>query len=184
MTERRELHAAPPPTQTPHNLPIVFVSRPEISTGPDSARTRATLAGRGIEPADVAATRALDRQDLETPSQRLPAAGNLSRLGKRTRDELNHLASRCCHRESLPHAEQEPAGRPNCGVRALRIGPSGTGKTLAARLLAGTLNKDIYRLALSSVVIKFIGETEKALERLFEAAEALDVILLTRVIPC
>ena len=183
VTERRELWRR----STSDTDAAQLANRFRLTTGNlhragEFARTRATLAGRGIEPADVlAATRALDRQDLETLSQRLPAAGNLSRLsvGKRTRDELNHLASRCRHRESLPATlEQGPAGRLNCGVRALLTGPSGTGKTLAARLLAGTLNKDIYRLALSSVVNKFIGETEKALERLFEAAEALDVILL------
>src|SRR6185503_10109577 len=83
--------------------------------------------------------------------------------------------SRCRHRESL----QEQGGNgANAGVRALLSGPSGTGKTLAARLLGATLQMDLYRVALSSVVNKYIGETEKNLNLVFSRAEELDVILL------
>jgi SpoVK/Ycf46/Vps4 family AAA+-type ATPase len=63
-------------------------------------------------------------------------------------------------------------------VRALFSGPSGTGKTLAARQLAHQLGKDIFRIDLAATVNKYIGETEKALERALSAAEALDVVLL------
>jgi SpoVK/Ycf46/Vps4 family AAA+-type ATPase len=66
----------------------------------------------------------------------------------------------------------------NAGVRALFSGPSGTGKTLAARVLSSVLQKDLYRLDLSTVVNKYIGETEKNLSRIFARAEELDVILL------
>jgi SpoVK/Ycf46/Vps4 family AAA+-type ATPase len=57
-------------------------------------------------------------------------------------------------------------------------GPSGTGKTMAARLLASALDMDLYRVDLSSVVNKYIGETEKNLNQAFSRAEELDVILL------
>jgi SpoVK/Ycf46/Vps4 family AAA+-type ATPase len=63
-------------------------------------------------------------------------------------------------------------------VRALFRGPSGTGKTLAATTLARSLQKDLYRVDLGAVVDKYIGETEKNLERLFCRAEELDVALL------
>jgi len=63
-------------------------------------------------------------------------------------------------------------------VRALFSGPSGTGKTLAAQLLAAELQMDLYRLDLSAVVNKYIGETEKNLDQVFARAEELDVILL------
>jgi SpoVK/Ycf46/Vps4 family AAA+-type ATPase len=63
-------------------------------------------------------------------------------------------------------------------VRALFAGPSGTGKTLAAQVLAARLGRPLYRLDLSSVVSKYIGETERNLQRLLSAAEALDVMLL------
>jgi len=66
----------------------------------------------------------------------------------------------------------------NRGVRALFSGVSGTGKTLAARILAAELGLDLYRVDLSSVVNKYIGETERNLSRVFARAEELDVVLL------
>jgi SpoVK/Ycf46/Vps4 family AAA+-type ATPase len=64
------------------------------------------------------------------------------------------------------------------GVAALFTGESGTGKTLAAEILAAELDLDLYRIDLSSVVSKYIGETEKNLRRVFEAAEDSGAILL------
>lgn len=64
------------------------------------------------------------------------------------------------------------------GITALFSGPSGTGKTMAAELLANELRLDLYRIDLSQVVSKYIGETEKNLRRIFEAAEASGAILL------
>ena len=69
-------------------------------------------------------------------------------------------------------------GGMNRGVRALFEGPSGTGKTLAARVLAAELGRDLYRVDLSQVVSKYIGETEKNLRRVFDAAEEGGAILL------
>ncbi|MGW5472331.1 ATP-binding protein [Streptomyces chartreusis] len=57
------------------------------------------------------------------------------------------------------------------GVSALFAGPSGTGKTMAAEVLARELRLNLYRIDLSAVVSKYIGETEKNLRRLFDAAE-------------
>lgn len=64
------------------------------------------------------------------------------------------------------------------GISALFHGPSGTGKTLAAEVLANELRLDLYRIDLSSVVSKYIGETEKNLRRVFETAEQGGLILL------
>ncbi len=64
------------------------------------------------------------------------------------------------------------------GISALFSGPSGTGKTMAAEVLANELRLDLYRIDLASVVSKYIGETEKNLSRIFDAAEAGGAILL------
>jgi hypothetical protein len=63
------------------------------------------------------------------------------------------------------------------GITALFAGDSGTGKTLAAEVLANALRLSLHRVDLSSVVSKYIGETEKNLRRLFDAAEDCGVIL-------
>jgi ATP-dependent 26S proteasome regulatory subunit len=63
-------------------------------------------------------------------------------------------------------------------ISALFAGASGTGKTMAAEVLAGELRLDLYRIDLSSVVSKYIGETEKNLRRVFDAAEESGAILL------
>jgi len=57
------------------------------------------------------------------------------------------------------------------GITALFTGASGTGKTTAAEILANELKLDLYRIDLSQVVSKYIGETEKSLRRIFDAAE-------------
>lgn len=63
------------------------------------------------------------------------------------------------------------------GISALFAGPSGTGKTMAAEVLANELRLDLYRIDLSQVVSKYIGETEKNLKRVFDAAEGGGAIL-------
>jgi hypothetical protein len=72
-------------------------------------------------------------------------------------------------------AAQSSRGR---GLAALFSGPSGTGKTLAAEVLAGELHLDLYHIDLSQVVSKFIGETEKNLCSIFDAAEHSGAVLL------
>lgn len=64
------------------------------------------------------------------------------------------------------------------GISALFAGPSGTGKTLAAEVLAAELLLDLYRIDLSAVVSKYIGETEKNLKQVFDAAESGGCLLL------
>jgi ATPase family associated with various cellular activities (AAA) len=69
-------------------------------------------------------------------------------------------------------------GARGLGISALFHGSSGTGKTLAAEVLASELDLDLYRIDLSQVVSKYIGETEKNLRRVFDAAEHGGAILL------
>ena len=65
----------------------------------------------------------------------------------------------------------------NPGISALFAGPPGTGKTMAAECLAADLDLPLYRVDLSQVVSKYIGETEKNLREVFAAAEARDLVL-------
>jgi ATP-dependent 26S proteasome regulatory subunit len=69
-------------------------------------------------------------------------------------------------------------GTRGLGISALFAGPSGTGKTMAAEVLARELRLDLHRIDLATVVSKYIGETEKNLRRVFDAAESGGAILL------
>jgi AAA+ superfamily predicted ATPase len=69
-------------------------------------------------------------------------------------------------------------GSRGLGISALFAGPSGTGKTMASEVLANELRLDLYRIDLSQVVSKYIGETEKSLGRVFDAAEEGAAVLL------
>ncbi|WP_437779034.1 AAA family ATPase [Sorangium sp. So ce1097] len=68
-----------------------------------------------------------------------------------------------------------PQGR---GLFALFSGPPGTGKTMAAQVIAASLRLDLFRISLSTVVSKYVGETAKNLQRILARAEAMDAVLL------
>lgn len=95
------------------------------------------------------------------------------------RDQLREIAAQLRHARQV-HEDWGWAarGERGLGVAVLFAGPSGTGKTMAAEVLAGSLRLDLFRIDLSQVVSKYIGETEKNLRRIFEAAEASGAILL------
>jgi len=100
-------------------------------------------------------------------------------LPANTRQELVYLMQRCRNRESL----DEELGitvkaRYQMGVKALLVGPSGTGKTLVASWMATRLGLPLYRVDLASVVSKYIGETEKNLATLLARAEQSEIVLL------
>jgi hypothetical protein len=95
------------------------------------------------------------------------------------RAELARALQRCTQREQL-HARLGAAARTRAcdGVRLLFTGASGTGKSLAAQWLASRLGLPIYRVDLSAMLSKWIGETEKNLAELLARAEHADVMLL------
>jgi len=90
--------------------------------------------------------------------------------------QLRELATRHRCRETV-HGRWGFPAVPSKGVVALFAGASGTGKTLAAEVIAADLGLDLYKVDLSAVVSKWIGETEKNLARIFDAAAAGDLVL-------
>jgi len=127
------------------------------------------------------ASRNLNRQKLDSLADALDAKGSWSQLitVESTSAKLAELQQRCRYREQLlDHLGSAFSNSSNCGVRALLTGRSGTGKTLATKILAAEVGMDIYRVDLASIVNKYIGETEKNLHKVLSRAEALDVILL------
>lgn len=129
----------------------------EAVTAPDVRAALAALRSAGLD----AVARRIDGGRAPEPLH----------LDERDREEFEGLLLRCRHREALGAA----CGR---GVRALFTGPSGTGKTLAGRHIAAALGKQLYRVDLAAAVSKYIGETEKNLDRALGAAEELNIVLL------
>ncbi|MBK8814439.1 MAG: AAA family ATPase [Methylococcaceae bacterium] len=127
------------------------------------------------------ACRSLNRQLLDSLATRLEVEGSWEHLvvSDPVAFKLRELEIRCRHRERLAnHLGPAFHSTTNRGVRALLTGSSGTGKTFAAKILAAELGMDLYRVDLSAIINKYIGETEKNLHRVLSRAEELDVILL------
>ncbi|MFD8141964.1 ATP-binding protein [Streptomyces sp. NPDC059708] len=93
--------------------------------------------------------------------------------------QLRELALRARHRDRvLGDWRLSAGGGRGRGVLGLFAGDSGTGKTLSAEVVAADLGLDLYVVQLSSVVDKYVGETEKNLERIFTEADRTDAVLL------
>jgi hypothetical protein len=99
-------------------------------------------------------------------------------LPEDTLTQLHEMCQQVVHRHQVLDAwgfgRRLSVGK---GLTALFAGPSGTGKTMAADIIAGELGLDLYKIDLSGVVSKYIGETEKNLERIFTTAEKANAIL-------
>jgi hypothetical protein len=130
------------------------------------------------------ACRAVCRPRLEDLAERVPSGGRPAQwddlvLPETQKQILQQMAAQLRHRlqvhETWGFAER---GRRGLGLTALFCGGSGTGKTWAAQVLAAELKLDLYRIDLSAVVSKYIGETEKKLKLVFDAAETGGVLLL------
>ena len=146
--------------------------------------TSALLASekRPVQPDELwNACRALARPKLEDLAQRIVPCATwddlvLPKLQMKT---LRQLAAQVRHRLKVYETWGFAAkSRRGLGVSALFTGASGTGKTMAAEVLARELRLDLYRIDLSAVVSKYIGETEKNLKQVFDAAEEGGVLLL------
>ena len=127
------------------------------------------------------ACRVQARPRLDNLAQRIEPAATwddlvLPEMQRRTLLEIAvHVKERAKVYESWGFGAKSSGG---LGISALFTGGSGTGKTMAAEVLANELRLDLYRIDLSQVVSKYIGETEKNLRHVFDAAEEGGAILL------
>jgi len=125
--------------------------------------------------------RVASRGGLDGLAQRIEAPTALSDLvlSAAAMDTLRDITLQLRHRAQVHEAWgfAAPGGR-GLGLAALFTGDSGTGKTFAAEAIANEVKLDLYRIDLALTVSKYIGETEKNLRRLFDAAEGSGAVLL------
>jgi ATPase family associated with various cellular activities (AAA) len=152
--------------------------------------------GRAVLAAEAAARLhggALTSADLHRGARAQNAAG-LERLARRIEPEvswsdlvlpdavqrqLREVTARARHRDRvLSQWRMRRGGGRGRGVMALFAGDSGTGKTMSAEVIAGDLGLDLYTVNLATVVDKYVGETEKNLERIFAEASGVNAVLL------
>jgi hypothetical protein len=162
---------------------IAYRLAPEqIDRAARAARSASGAAGRPMVVDDVwAGARAQNAAGLERLARRLvPSVGweDLV-LPPVVEQQLRELTARARHRDLVVGEWSMGAkGSRGLGITALFAGDSGTGKTISAEVLAGDLGFDVYVIDLSTVVDKYIGETEKNLDRIFTEADRVNGILL------
>lgn len=144
----------------------------------------ALAAGSGRPPDDAQLRRGARIQNaagLQRLARRIEPAVKWSDLvlpDKQLR-QLHGLTTRARNRERvLIDWRMRPGGGRGTGVTALFAGDSGTGKTMAAEVIAADLGLDLYAVNLATVVDKYVGETEKNLERIFTEASRVNAVLL------
>nr|WP_052372167.1 ATP-binding protein [Amycolatopsis taiwanensis] len=174
----------------------------QLAEGVDPAEVTAQfrLSPEQIRAAAVAAVQAAAADAVPVDAGHLRAgargcnAGGLHRLARRIEPavgwpalvlpepilgQLRELADRARYRELvLTRWRMRPGGGRGRGVVALFAGDSGTGKTMSAEVIAGALGLDLYTVNLATVVDKYVGETEKNLERIFAEAAGVNGVLL------
>ena len=146
-----------------------------------AARLQASLAGRPLEVDDLrAGARAQNAAGLERLARRIHpgVAWKDMVLPPETLEQLEEISSRALHRDVV-HDEWRMGGSSSRGrgITALFAGESGTGKTMAAEVLSGDLGLDLYAIDLATVVDKYVGETEKNLDKIFAEADRVHGVL-------
>jgi hypothetical protein len=153
----------------------------QVQRAVDAARTSAQLRDGQITADDVRrGVRAQNAAGLERLARRIePEVGwDDLVLTPNVRRALVELAARARHRDIvLSEWRMRRGGGRGRGVTALFAGDSGTGKTMSAEVIAADLALDLYTVNLATVVDKYIGETEKNLERIFAEAAGVNAVL-------
>ncbi|MGD0862254.1 MAG: ATP-binding protein [Candidatus Limnocylindrales bacterium] len=154
---------------------------PDIARAAGLARLAAAAADRPVVASDLAAgVRAGNATGLQKLARRIEPRAGWSDLilPPDIVEHLHDLSNRARHRDQVLDGwglGDQNRGR---GLTVLFTGDSGTGKTLSAEVVAGSLGLEIYLIDLSSIVDKYIGETEKNLDRVFSQADGVNGILL------
>lgn len=162
-------------------IPVIQSVGAEVLAHPAAKELEQATPGNGFGSVLWEACRVQSRPNLDELAQRIePAAGwddlVLPQFQKYILREISlHVRQRARVYNTWGFAAKSSSR--GLGISALFTGESGTGKTMAAEVLANELQLDLYRIDLSQVVSKYIGETEKNLRRIFDAAEDGGVIL-------
>ena len=159
-----------------------LLSGEQVTRAVEAARLQARLAGEEVSVEHLrAGARAQNGAGLERLARRVqPSVGweDLV-LAPATADGLREVAVRARRRDLvLDEWGMRPGGNRGRGIMVLFAGDSGTGKTTSAEVLAGDLGLDLYAVNLATVVDKYVGETEKNLERIFSEADGVNAVLL------
>jgi Winged helix domain, variant/ATPase family associated with various cellular activities (AAA) len=160
-----------------------FVLSPEqVAQAARSARLQAQVRGSPVTETDLGhGARAQNTIGLARLARRIePTVGWADLvLPEPTLTQLREIAVRARHRSRvLDEWSMRPGGGRGRGVTALFAGDSGTGKTMSAEVIAADLGLDLYAVDLSGVIDKYVGETEKNLERIFTEAAGVNAVLL------
>ncbi|MFB7218273.1 ATP-binding protein [Streptomyces sp. NPDC056227] len=180
----RQLAAAPvPPSFDADRLLSPFLLTPEQITGAaHSAAQTARLHGGTLTPDHVRqGARAQNAAGLDRLARRIEptVTWNDLVLPPDAHAQLRELTARARHRDRvLGEWGMRPGGGRGRGVSALFAGDSGTGKTMSAEVIAADLGLDLYTVDLATVIDKYVGETEKNLERIFSEAAGVNGVLL------
>ena len=145
---------------------------------------RAAAEAGGREPAVEllwSAARELSRPEFKGLAQHVIPQFKMDDLiiTDKVKDQLHHLTHYLSEQENVYHRWGGSKVRARgYGIKALFSGGPGTGKTMAAEVIAGSLGLDLFRVDLSSVISRWVGETEKNLREIFDAAEGGTAVIL------
>jgi ATPase family associated with various cellular activities (AAA) len=183
LGERRSVWASLAETDVVDEVAAKFrLSVGQIAEGAEAARLAAAARGeQSLLPADLdyGARQASSTRIGELATRLEPAFGwDDLVVPDRQREVLGSISSYLRHRDLvLSEWGYERAVARDQGLKVLFAGESGTGKTMAGQVLAHDLGLDLFRIDLATIVSKYIGETEKNLDRIFDAADGSNAIL-------
>ncbi|MGW0508059.1 ATP-binding protein [Streptomyces olivaceoviridis] len=172
----------PPDLNLTHLLSPFLLTPDQIARAAQGASQAATLNGGTLHPDHIrAGARAQNAAGLDRLARRIEPAVSWPDLvlPPDTLTQLRELTARARHRDRvLGEWGMRPGGGRGRGVTALFAGDSGTGKTMSAEVIAADLGLDLYTVDLATVIDKYVGETEKNLERIFSEAAGINGVLL------